>query len=225
MPLPTVSHHSPVVEARVAAAFEQGRSTERARLAQDLHDDIGARLLTLIVRARDPALVEALRETLRDLKALTRGLSTPRARLSEAAADWHADAARRLEEADIALHWQVDIGTDASLDTEQWQGLTRVLRELVSNAIAHARPTVLAIRGAWREGWLTLSVEDDGTGCAPDGWAPGLGVSGVRRRVRELGGRVAWQACVPHGIRCIIQVPLPTTVPGGQSTGDGASRA
>lgn len=206
-------------EARVAAAFEQGRHTERARLAQDLHDDIGARLLTLIVRARDPALVDALRETLRDLKALTRGLSTARARLSEAAADWHADVAQRLAEADIGLHWQLDAGTDALLDTEQWQALTRALRELVSNAIAHARPTVLSVYGTWRDGWLTLLVEDDGWGRSPESWEAGMGVSGVRRRVRELGGCVTWQERVPRGIRCAIRVPLPGAARGGRTPG------
>lgn len=212
-------------ESNLAAAFERGRCTERARLAQDLHDDIGARLLTLIVRARDPALADALRETLRDLKSLTRGLAKPRARLSEAAADWHADIARRAAEADIALRWQLDVGADATLEAEQWQALTRVLRELVSNAIAHASPRELAVSGLLREGWLALSVEDDGRGCAPAGWAAGLGVSGVRRRVRDLGGSVTWQERAPRGIRCAIRVPLKAGAPAARVSGDTVSVA
>jgi signal transduction histidine kinase len=204
---------------RMAQAFEQGRSTERTRLAQDLHDDIGARLLTLIVRARDPALADALRETLRDLKALTRGLSAPRVRLSEAAADWQADAAARLAEADITLDWRLDTGADAALDAVQWQALTRVLRELLSNAIAHAKPDVLRLRGALHDGWLSLAVEDDGDGRQPERWAAGLGLSGVRRRVRELGGTVQWQERVPCGIRCTLRVPLaPPPSPPGSAT-------
>ena len=35
-------------------AVEQGRSEERLRIAQDLHDDIGARLLTLMYQAPNP---------------------------------------------------------------------------------------------------------------------------------------------------------------------------
>jgi len=203
---------------RMAQAFEQGRCTERTRLAQDLHDDIGARLLTLIVRARDPALADALRETLRDLKALTRGLSAPRVRLSEAAADWQADAAARLAEADITLDWRLDTGADAALDAVQWQALTRVLRELLSNAIAHAKPDVLRLRGALHDGWLSLVVEDNGNGRQPERWAAGLGLSGVRRRVRELGGTVQWQERVPCGIRCTLRVPLaPLASPPGSS--------
>lgn len=198
----------PVDEARVAEAFEQGRCTERTRLAQDLHDDIGARLLTLILRARDPALADELRETLRDLKSLTRGLSTVRMRLSEAAADWHIDATKRLNEADISLHWDLDTGADAALDAQQWQGLSRVLRELLSNAIAHAKPRSVRITGSLRDGWLKLSIDDDGCGRSPEHWAPGLGLSGVRRRVLDLGGTVKWQERAPGGIRCTLCVPL-----------------
>ena len=197
-------------EARVAEAFERGRFTERTRLAQDLHDDIGARLLTLIVRARDPMLADALRETLRDLKSLTRGMSRARMRLSEAAADWHADADARLAEADIGLQWQLDTGADPVLDPGQWQGLSRVLRELLSNTIAHAHPHTVSVKGSLCEGWLALAIEDDGAGCQPERWAPGLGVSGVRRRVRELGGSVSWQERAPRGIRCTLRVPLGT---------------
>ena len=221
----TLTHHAhaiggsaeraprPVEEARMVEAFERGRSTERTRLAQDLHDDIGARLLTLIVRARDPALADALRETLRDLKSLTRGMVQSGAWLSEAAADWQADAAARLAEADISLRWQFDTGADAPLDAGQWQGLSRVLRELLSNAIAHARPRTVSVAGSLRAGWLTLSIEDDGSGSQPDRWTPGLGLSGVRRRVRDLRGSVSWQERSPQGIRCTLRVPLAS---GGQ---------
>ena len=195
-------------EARVAEAFEQGRCTERTRLAQDLHDDIGARLLTLIVRARDPALAEALRETLRDLKSLTRCLSASRMRLSEAASDWQADAAMRLAEADISLHWSFDAGPDVTLESGQWQGLSRVLRELLSNAIAHARPRSVCVKGLLRDGWLSLTIDDDGLGRNPEHWACGMGLSGVRRRVRDLGGIVSWQERSPSGIRCMLRVPL-----------------
>ena len=200
------------VEARARVAGTgvlQQAPQEAARAATDFHD----------VHAAHAALLDdALRETLRDLKALTRGLSAPRVRLSEAAADWQADAAARLAEADITLDWRLDTGADAALDAVQWQALTRVLRELLSNAIAHAKPDALRLRGALHDGWLSLVVEDNGNGRQPERWAAGLGLSGVRRRVRELGGTVQWQERVPCGIRCTLRVPLaPLASPPGSS--------
>jgi signal transduction histidine kinase len=208
-----------VVEAQVAAAFERGRRAERARLAQDLHDDLGARLLTLIVRAKEPALADSLRETLRDLKALTRGLSTPRTSLGAAAAEWQRDIRARVEEAGLALAWSFDPGHDPGLDAEGWFGLTRALRELVTNAIAHAQAQCISVQGALHSGWLEIVVEDDGFGSQPQHWAAGLGLSGVRRRVRELGGRVEWGERRPHGIRCTLRVPLSGPSADGTYTG------
>lgn len=205
-------------DARLAAAFEHGRLAERERLAQDLHDDLGARLLTLIVRARDPEMAESLRNALRDLKALARGLMAPRTRLSEAAADWKHEAEARMAEAGIELTWQVDIGQDATLSTELWFAITRVLRELLSNAIAHAEPTRVAVTGGLHAGWLELCVEDDGRGCAPERWAVGIGTSGVRRRIGHLGGSVTWTERHPHGIRCHVRLPV------RQSPQDGTPR-
>jgi signal transduction histidine kinase len=48
-------------------AVEQGRREERLRLAQDLHDDIGARLLTLMYKSQSPEMEDYVRHTLQDL--------------------------------------------------------------------------------------------------------------------------------------------------------------
>jgi signal transduction histidine kinase len=206
-------------EALVAAAFERGRRAERARLAQDLHDDLGARLLTLIVRTKEPALADSLRETLRDLKALTRGLSTPCTSLAAAAAEWQRDVRSRVDEAGLTLEWSFDCGRDPGLEAEAWFGLTRALRELVTNAIAHAQAQSIAVHGLLRAGWLTILVEDDGCGCEPERWAAGLGLSGVRKRARALGGSVVWQERSPRGIRCTLKVPLPRSEPSAGGPG------
>ena len=45
-------------------AVERGRSEERSRIAQDLHDDIGARLLTLMYQASNPEQEDYIRATM-----------------------------------------------------------------------------------------------------------------------------------------------------------------
>ena len=189
-------------------AVEHGRSEERTRIAQDLHDDIGARLLTLMYKAQDPEIEEYIRHTLQDLKTLTRGLAAANHRLSHAAAEWKADIAQRLAATGCDLRWSFSSDRDINLTVVQWSGLTRVLRELVNNIIAHAQATQVEVVLQFEGGRISLQVSDDGQGRAPERWSHGLGLGGVRKRVKLLGGQVAWQERPGRGIRCEVQALL-----------------
>jgi len=187
-------------------AVERGRSEERSRIAQDLHDDIGARLLTLMYQARTPEQEDYIRHTLQDLKTLTRGLAAQSHRLSHAVAEWKSDMQQRLQLANVALDWQAHVEQDTDLTVVQWSALTRVLRELVSNVLAHAQASRVEINLRLTEDRLVLVVADDGSGRNPQAWAHGLGLGGIRKRVKQLGGDVAWSERRPAGIECRVTI-------------------
>jgi signal transduction histidine kinase len=190
-------------------AVEQGRSEERVRIAQDLHDDIGARLLTLMYQAPTPEVEDYVRHTLQDLKTLTRGLAAPTHRLSHAAAEWKTDITQRLAAAQCELGWSFSADRDIVLTVVQWSALTRVLRELVSNAIVHAHAGRVEIDAVFYGGRLTLTVSDNGVGRDPQAWAHGLGLGGVRKRIKQLGGSVEWRENHPGpGVRCEVAATL-----------------
>ncbi len=188
-------------------AVEHGRNEERARIAQDLHDDIGARLLTLMYKAQNPEIEEYLRHTLQDLKTLTRGLAASSHKLSHAAAEWKADITQRLLATHCDLTWSFTMDRDMPLSVVQWSALTRILRELVNNIIAHAHATTVEVFAQCERGRLLLTVTDDGIGRQPESWSPGLGLGGVRKRVRLLDGEVAWRERFGRGIRCELRLP------------------
>ena len=188
-------------------AVEQGRNEERTRLAQDLHDDIGARLLTLMYKAPDSETEEYVRHTLKDLKTLTRGLAASNHRLTHAAAEWKADITQRLSAAHCDLGWSFSVDDDIALNVVQWSALTRALRELINNVISHAQATRVDVEGAYDHGQLTIVVSDNGKGVNPESWSHGLGLNGVRKRVRQLSGHVEWSARSPQGIQCRIWIP------------------
>lgn len=185
-------------------AVEQGRSEERMRLAQDLHDDIGARLLTLMYKAQSPEMEEYVRHTLQDLKTLTRGLAASSHRLSHASAEWKSDLTQRLTAAHVALRWSCQFDEDLLLSVVQWSALTRVLRELVSNVIAHSQAQCVGVDISLFRDSFDLNVSDDGVGRNPSAWAHGLGLGGVRKRVKQLGGSVEWREIRPRGIACRV---------------------
>lgn len=187
-------------------AVEHGRSEERLRLAQDLHDDIGARLLTLMYKAQSPEMEDYVRHTLQDLKTLTRGLAASNHRLSHASAEWKADLTQRLTAAHIELKWNFTYDDDILLSVVQWSALTRVLRELVSNTIAHAQAQRVEIDFTLANDRIELVISDDGVGRDPRSWSHGLGLGGVRKRVKQLGGQVEWRELAPHGICCRVVI-------------------
>jgi signal transduction histidine kinase len=188
-------------------AVERGRAEERQRIAQDLHDDIGARLLTLMYQAQSPEMEDYIRQTLKDLKTLTRGLASSDHRLSFAAAEWKADLGQRLTVAGVSLDWACDFDHDQALSMVEWSAVTRVLRELVSNTLHHAQAGRVSVALKLQQHRLTLSVTDDGVGRAPETWAHGLGLGGVRKRIKLLGGEVRWRENTPRGIVCEVSVP------------------
>ncbi len=189
------------------AAVERGRAEERQRIAQDLHDDIGARLLTLMYQAQSREMEDYIRHTLQDLKTLTRGLAATEHRLSHAAAEWKADLTQRLSVAQATLGWTLQLDHDRPLTVVQWSALTRVLRELVSNALFHGHATHVDVALQLDGPVLRLQVADDGGGREPEAWAHGLGLGGVRKRVKLLGGEVAWSENGERGIVCTVRVP------------------
>lgn len=192
-------------------AVERGRSEERVRIAQDLHDDIGARLLTLMYKAPSTEMEEYIRHTLQDLKTLTRGLAAKNHPLTLASAEWKTDITLRLEAVHCQLEWEAEYDQDVTLSMMQWSAITRVLRELVSNVIAHAKASRVHIVCQLRQGTFTILVEDDGVGADPAQWSAGLGLGGVRKRAKSLGGTVAWRTRRPHGTLCEVQIPHLTT--------------
>jgi signal transduction histidine kinase len=187
-------------------AVERGRFEERLRIAQDLHDDIGARLLTLMYQAQTPEMEDYIRHTLQDLKTLTRGLAAAEHRLSHAAAEWKADLTQRLTAAHVTLHWQFNADRDLRLSVVQWSALTRVLRELVSNALYHGHASRIDVSFQLEGPQLRLWVADDGRGRDPQAWSHGLGMGGVRKRVKALAGEVSWRENQPRGIVCEVRV-------------------
>jgi signal transduction histidine kinase len=187
-------------------AVEQGRSEERLRIAQDLHDDIGARLLTLMYQAPNPDIEDYIRHTLQDLKTLTRGLSVQGQTLVDAASEWKRDISHRLQAARAELQWSATFDQNIALTVVQWSALTRILRELVNNTISHAKAKKVSIDIVLKEDRLTLHIRDDGVGRQPETWSHGLGLGGVRKRTKQLGGTVTWSEIEPVGIACEVVV-------------------
>jgi two-component system sensor histidine kinase DesK len=80
-----------------------------------------------------------------------------------------------------------------------------VVREAATNIARHARASRAEIRFARDGGQLRMRIVDDGHGA---GGEEGNGIAGMRARVRELGGSLAF-ASARGGTTVEVALPLP----------------
>jgi signal transduction histidine kinase len=198
--------------ADIAAAYERERELlaaasaagERERIYHDLHDSLGARLLTLVHSAPDARQAELARDALAEMRTIIAASQVNGGRLAELAAEWQVEAELRAEDARCAIVWQVD--GDAELGARQRYQLEQIVRELVSNALEHAQASGITVRWSAGARALTLEVGDDGRGLASG--AAGQGLAGIRARAADLGGQAGWETPAGGGTCCRVFVPL-----------------
>ncbi len=181
---------------RVAAyqvAVERSIEQERARVAQDLHDDIGARLLTLLHRSEGES-AQAIREVLASLRLTVYGLGARPQSIGNCLAHWRAEAGERCEAMGVHLDWsERALLSTVLLDAPQQLNLARVLREALSNALRHAQPSRIAIDVTIAGQALEITLLNDGATLPPEQWRSGLGLRGMDQRMQRLGGSLTLQ--------------------------------
>ncbi|TBO28354.1 hypothetical protein EYS42_15220 [Aquabacterium lacunae] len=177
-------------------SYEAGVKRERRRIAADLHDSIGGRLLHLSQTAASTQQRQYAINTLADLRNITRGLSKEGAAWSQVLADLRHQVQRELDAVDVDLHWACDWPAEALAqfaDGEEAVALHCVASELVRNALQHAQPDRLSMHwGTTAQGHRELRVQHGGTVSEPSLWSAGLGVNSIRRRFLDRQGQCEW---------------------------------
>lgn len=206
------------IHARLAHSFDTERALERSRVIAeereriyaDLHDDMGAKLLTLAYASPHPEQADLARTLLQDLRdVVSRSRGAP-GRLLDVLADIRHESTQRLQVMGGTLDWQQpDSLPDPAMDHGQALHLCRIVREAISNAIRHGQARQLRIRVRVAEDILLLDITDDGPGLAPH-HPDGRGADNMRQRAAELQGSIRWDAGTYGGTKVLLQFPLPS---------------
>jgi signal transduction histidine kinase len=192
-------------------AFAQGAHEERQRIARDLHDDVAARLLTLVHRSEDPGHEKLARQTLSALRETiyTLGTQTPPP-LEDLLSDMRYEIQERLEAVDIHFRWQVEGSPEGiTLTPRQHINLQRILQELTSNVIHHAEANTLQFTFDITAQRLKVMVCDNGMGGDQEQWVLGKGLNNIRNRAEELHGKVEWRPADAPGTGCCATLSFP----------------
>lgn len=194
---------------------EQAAQEERSRVMRDLHDDVGAKLLTLIHRAESTRNSELARSALKALREAIYSLDdTAVVSLESAMAQWHGEAQQRLEDAEAVLQWREPDGpSDIILTPRQRINLTRIIREAISNALHHSQPIKITLTFMTENNRLVLTIRSDGPAVDPGQWEQGAGMNNMRTRAKELGANIHWEQHTGEGSQAIPQTAVVVSIP------------
>ena len=215
----------------LSARLLQLQDDERRRIARELHDSVGQMLAALNMNLSTVrADVERLAKTanaLTDSENLVQQMSTEVRTIS------HLLHPPLLDEAGLAsaLRWYVDgfvlrskIKVALDLPEDFWRlpresetAIFRVVQECLTNIHRHSESPIARIRLRQRDDHVRVEIEDKGKGIPPEkqeemssSGAPGVGIRGMRERLRQLGGTLEIKS---SGSGTIVVVELPLTEP------------
>jgi two-component system NarL family sensor kinase len=184
---------------------------ERRRVARDLHDTAGQTLAALKMTlsnlenavARNPQTADFFTElngladhALQEIRTTSYLLHPPLLDESgfAAAASWYVDGFNKRSPIRVSLQLPEGIRLPASVEIV----LFRVLQESLTNITKHAGAATVDVLLQLNESGISLSVKDYGKGISADrlakmngsGLDVGVGIAGMRERLKELGGRL-----------------------------------
>ena len=210
---------------RLMANLFTAQEEERKRIARELHDDLNQRMAMLAnevatLEQKPPTSARLLRKQLRALGERVDQLSDDLRRAAHqlhpsalehfglvAAIESHCSDFLKLHPIQLKLTHR---SVPESIPFEISLCLYRVTQECLNNVAKHSSARKVTVTITGNEDALALSITDNGAGFDPGLLADqsGLGIVGIRERVRLVNGIVSITSQPGHGTKIECRVPL-----------------
>ncbi|WPP44787.1 PAS domain S-box protein [Pseudomonas sp. AN-1] len=207
----------------LAAHLESVREEEKARIAREVHDELGQMLTVLKLELSMCQLAHGEGDA--DLRQRLQHMSKLLAQLFQVVRDVATALRPPILDAGIAsaIEWQarrfeartgipclVEVPEQLpALGEGKATGLFRVLQEALTNIMRHAQAHSVEIRLSREAGELQLCIADDGAGFDPAQVRSGsFGLVGMRERVAMFGGSLRLDSTPGQGTTLYVRVPL-----------------
>jgi PAS domain S-box-containing protein len=209
----------------LSARVLEAREDEKARIARELHDELGQLLTALkmdlswlrerVVEGEAAPKLEEMGRLLDQTVSSTRRISADLRPLMlddlglADAASWLVDDFGKR----YGIASRIDIAADGGLEHLSKNVSTtvyRAIQESLTNIARHSGAKNAWVVLAADDGSLEVEVEDDGRGIAPEDLAKArsLGLRGMRERIAFIGGSFEVARAPRGGTRLKIRVPL-----------------
>ena len=213
------------LQQRLRAAERQAAiEGERARIARDIHDDLGGRLTKIVLlsglAARNHTEADVAAGRMREISETARQLIKS---LDETV--WTVDptndtlphlvsyvgqlAANFLQSAEIACRLELpDQPPPIPVGAEIRHNLILALKEALTNVVRHAKAREVRLRVELGATALVFTLEDNGIGFTPGSAVNGAdGLGNMRQRMEKIGGTFVLESQPGRGTRISFQIP------------------
>ena len=176
-------------------------TTERNRVARELHDTVKQKLfalgLQLATAKSKPNVMEAAREHILEAETITREAQHD---LMEIITQLHpagtSDSVFHDRIGSIAEDFRRRFGVSielshpdsARLDAAAQHQVLRIVQEALMNAVRHGKASKIVITGMTDHEMAGLTITDNGSGFDADRTTRGFGITSMRDRARDLPG-------------------------------------
>jgi signal transduction histidine kinase len=214
----------------LSARLMQLQDDERRRIARELHDSVGQTLAALgmnlsLVR-NDVERLGSIVLALNDSENLVREMSSEVRTISHllhpplldeaglcSALRWYVDGFAQRSKIKVDLDLPEDFGR---LPAEMETAIFRVVQECLTNIHRHSGSDIAKIHVRHRADQVVVKIQDKGKGIPPEKQeemastgTPGVGVRGMRERLRQLGGTLDIES---NDGGTVVTVQLPVAV-------------
>ncbi len=194
-------------------AHDRGARAERARIARDLHDNIGAQLLRTLNSQTPERKDEIVSETLSDLRDIITNAQGNGIGLEELLSELRYETAERLESQNIELIWRSSLADKAVVGAGLAHTIRSIVREAATNAMRHAEARMFTVTILHEGGYLSATLHDDGKGFEPGQSRLGNGIENIMARVHSHKGTLEFDGSQGTTISLRLPVEPETAAP------------
>lgn len=191
---------------------ERAAADERHRIMRDLHDGLGSRLFTSLSRAergslRDGEMADTLHACIGEMRVALEALSSDEADFATALGNFLFRWEGPLREAGVRPVWNIDVADESHrVPPHVALQVLRILQEALTNVLKHAQASEVRVQVLGTPRGMTIRVEDDGRGVAPDAAGTGRGLQNMRTRARRIGASLSFESD-EKGSRLELRMP------------------
>ena len=215
------------------AAREQALARERQRILEDMHDGLGASLISLLHHVRSPhadarSLEQHVQDALQEMRVAVDALQPRDGDLGAVLGSLRYRLEKTIESTGIDFIWEVD--ELPKIDAlEPWAVLSiqRIALEAISNAVRHSGAIQLRFVARGSAQGVEILIEDNGKGFEAAKHLLGHGLRIMRARAERLGGRLEINSHPGRGtcVRLVLRLSLPRADTIANPERDGTLRA